>query len=232
MTRVAVAFDVDHTLAIDNKLERVAFLRLLERVIDEGGAPLGTLASESSNVDALLAHQRSGACSIDEAVRAFVSERGVECDDTYVRLYRAIALEMVDDLVVPLPYAAQTIEALRERGIQTAVLTNGWSPLQERKARRAGFPGPVLASGDLGVQKPDGRAFAALVDALGIPAPRVWYVGDDPATDVAGALAAGLQAVWLDAEGLNYPPGLPPPTHVVGSLPELLAALPDGARTA
>jgi len=40
LKRVAVAFDVDHTLAIDNKLERVAFLRLLARVVDEGGAPL------------------------------------------------------------------------------------------------------------------------------------------------------------------------------------------------
>ncbi|MGR4065551.1 MAG: HAD family hydrolase, partial [Vulcanimicrobiaceae bacterium] len=166
MTRVAVAFDIDHTLAIDNKLERVAFLRLLERVVDEGGAPLGTLADETVHVDALLAHQRAGACTIDEAVRAFVSERGAVADETYVRLYRAMALEMVDELVVPLPYAPQTIEALRERGCVTAVLSNGWNPLQERKARRAGFPGPVLASGDLGVQKPDGRAFAALVELL------------------------------------------------------------------
>ena len=231
MKRVAVAFDVDHTLAIDNKLERVAFLRLLARVVDEGGAPLGTLADETVHVDALLARQRAGACSIDEAVRAFVSERGAPADETYVRLYRAMALEMVEQFVVPLPYAPQTIEALRERGCLTGGLTNGGNPLQERKARRAGFPGPVLASADLGVQKPDGRAFEALAAVLGVPAESVWYVGDDPRIDVAGSRAAGMHAVWLAAEGTPYPAGLDPPEYVAGSLPEILAFLPETAAT-
>src|SRR5581483_7646762 len=32
-----VGFDIDHTIAIDNKLERVAFLRLLETIAGDGG---------------------------------------------------------------------------------------------------------------------------------------------------------------------------------------------------
>ena len=59
--------------------------------------------------------------------------------------------------------------------------------------------------------------------ALGVPREQVWYVGDNPLGDVAGALAAGLRAVWFDWEGLTYPQDVPPPTLRIGSLRELEA---------
>jgi len=49
-----VGFDFDHTLGIDNKLERVAFLQLLAPIRDDGGAPLGSLFQESAAIDKLL----------------------------------------------------------------------------------------------------------------------------------------------------------------------------------
>ena len=225
MTR-AVAFDIDHTLLIDNKLERVAFLHLLEHVIDDGGRALGSLAAETANIDALLALQRSGAFSIEAAVQRFVMERGVTNADSYPALYRSLVLGMVDHFVTPAPDARATLGALQSRGYAVAILSNGWSPLQQRKADCLGFKGPVLASADLGFQKPDPRAFAALTARLGVDAPDVWYVGDDPRVDVAGAAGAGLHAVWIDAEGVKFPPELPPPPTVIGALAELLALLP------
>ena len=51
------------------------------------------------------------------------------------------------------------------------------------------------------------------------------YVGDDPTNDVAGALGAGMRAVWLDNEGRSYPASAPQPTHRIGALPEILALL-------
>lgn len=221
--RVGVGFDFDHTLGIDNKLERIAFLRLLERVLAEGGRALGTLDQETVRIDALLAAQRAGASTIGEAVRAFVAERGVAPTDDHVAAYASMCLAMVDDVVVPLPGARRTLQALAAAGVQLAMLTNGWDPLQTAKARRVGFDGPVLTSAGIGAQKPDPRAFAALAEALGLPAGAIWYVGDDPAIDIAGALAAGMQAVWLDAEGRSYPPGCPPPTRRIGALGDLPA---------
>ncbi|MEO6836662.1 MAG: hypothetical protein ABI231_12265, partial [Candidatus Tumulicola sp.] len=64
-----VGFDIDHTIAIDNKLERVAFLRLLELVAADGGHLLGSLADEIERIDALLVQQRGGNFSIDDALR-------------------------------------------------------------------------------------------------------------------------------------------------------------------
>jgi HAD superfamily hydrolase (TIGR01509 family) len=227
MERLGVGFDVDHTLVIDNKLERVAFLRLLELVLQDGGHSMGTLTEECDHVDALLVRQRGGAFSIDDAVRRFVIERGVVADDSYVEYFRRIALEMVDAFVVPLPGARRTIEALRERGFVLAVLSNGWNPLQEYKVRRAGFDGPVLASADIGALKPSPRTFEALLETLGTPADRTWYVGDEPHGDVAGAMQAGIKAIWMDADGRTYPPDQSPPFAAIRALDELLTLLPE-----
>ncbi len=228
MRNCAVAFDIDHTLAIDNKLERIAFLRLLEGIDAEGGAPLGTLDQETSAIDALLERQRSGAFSIDEAVRRFVVERGVAHAQPFVAQFHEIALSLVDEIVVPLVGTRGMLAELREHGIVTAILSNGWNPLQQRKAERAGFSGPVLASSDIGAAKPSPQAFGALVELLGLPADCVWYVGDNPRTDVAGAKAAGLRAAWYNAEGRHYPKELSPPDAVVTNICEVvgLAASP------
>jgi HAD superfamily hydrolase (TIGR01509 family) len=224
-----VGFDLDHTLAIDNKLERVAFLHLLGFLLERGGRAMGTLADESDRIDDLLAHQRSGAFSIDDAVRRFTMERGVVPSDEYVERFRALALEMAPAFVIPLPGVRRTVATLRERGVAVAVLSNGWNPLQEIKAKLAGFEGVVLASADIGVQKPDPRTFAALLEALGTAAGDTWYVGDDPKGDVCGAAACGLNAVWIDAEGKKYPSDLPAPPYTIGALEELLALVPGAA---
>jgi hypothetical protein len=60
-----IGFDLDHTLAIDNHLERVAFLRLLKSVSSRGGRVLDRLSDEVAAVDRLLQRQRSGEFTID-----------------------------------------------------------------------------------------------------------------------------------------------------------------------
>jgi len=225
MRFAAVGFDVDHTLGIDNKLERVAFLRLLDLICGEGGRCLGTLAEESVRIDDLLSQQRSGAFTIDEAVARFVSEHGANPSDTYSVAYKHMALESVSAFFVPQPDARLVLTGLRQRGIPYAILSNGWSPLQQAKARALAFEGPVLVSDALGAQKPEGEAFQTLARALGADPHDVAYVGDNPRSDVAAALAAGMRGVWLDAEGVQYPAELPKPSAVIHRLAELLALL-------
>jgi HAD superfamily hydrolase (TIGR01509 family) len=221
--RLGVGFDIDHTIAIDNKLERVAFMHLLADVVDAGGRMLGTMAQESDSIDALLERQRGGAFTIDEAVLHFVAERGAAPDQRFAERFRSLALDMVEAFVVPLPGVRETVAALRELGVATAILSNGWNPLQQRKAQLAGWSGgSVIASGDLSARKPDPRAFAALLGALGTSPESTWYVGDDPRGDVEGALRAGLRAVWLDNEGKHYPGDAARPTAVISSLQEIV----------
>jgi len=223
MATYGVGFDIDHTLAIDNKLERVAYLHLLDRIVAEGGHALGTLARETELIDELLVFQRGGGCSIEEAVRRFVRERGGKPHEDYVDGFKRMALSMAETFIIPDPDAKPTIDELTRRGVPIGVLSNGWNPLQGVKARRAGFTGKILASADLGVQKPHPEAFEALAFELGLEPEQCFYVGDDPKSDMMGAISAGFRAVWLDNEGKSYPADLPPPHHVVHSLRGVLA---------
>ena len=219
----AVGFDFDHTLGIDNKLERVAFLRMLDYACEDEAGLLGTLAEEIERIDALLVRQRSGACTIEDAVETFMRERGCSDPRQYVEQYKAMCVQMVDSFVIPEPGARNMLAELRRRAIPVAILTNGWSPLQQRKAQRVGFEGPVVVSSDLGVQKPEPAAFEALARALGRNAEQIAFVGDTPSSDIAGALGAGMFAVWLDAEGVTYPKDIPSASAVIHNLAELPA---------
>jgi putative hydrolase of the HAD superfamily len=229
-TLSGIGFDLDHTLAIDNELERVAFLRLLELLLERGGRALGTLADENAHIVRLLHEQRSGAFSIGDAVRGFVAERGLPADDCYVERFRTMAIEMVTDFVIPLPGVKRTLDALRQTGLALAILSNGWNPLQAKKAERADFTGQVLASADIGALKPSNRAFEELLRALGTPPGETWYVGDDPYGDISGAHACGLSTVWMNWEGKQYPADAAAPTYRIRSFEELLRLIPWQVR--
>ncbi len=225
-----IGFDLDHTLAIDNHLERVCFLRLLQSVASRGGRSLGTLADEIDSVDRLLARQRSGAITIDETVRLFVS--GAWFDATATGLskrsgrwpWRASRSSSYRSLE-----SSRQWKRCKSEESCVAVLTNGWDPLQTRKAERAGFRGQVLVCSEIGERKPAAKAFERLLRALGTEPQQTCYVGDDPRDDVAGAQHAGLQAVWVDWEGREYPADLPPPAHTIHNLVELPAVVPQCA---
>ncbi|MDQ2679743.1 MAG: HAD family hydrolase [Candidatus Eremiobacteraeota bacterium] len=225
VNRIAVGFDFDHTLGLDHKLERVTFLWLLEQVISRGGYALGTPEQETRAIDQLLEEQRSGVCSIDDAVKGFIRARSEFDPQPYVKLYREHALQSVPDFVRPLPGAIDLLAELRTREVPVAILTNGWSPLQQRKAAAIGFIGPVLASDQIGALKPDPHAFAALQAAFDLPVQQILYLGDNPRTDVAGSVTAGMRGVWLDAENIAYPQDVVGPSATIHKLAELLALL-------
>ncbi|XAH22105.1 HAD-IA family hydrolase [Xylophilus sp. GW821-FHT01B05] len=83
---------------------------------------------------------------------------------------------------------------------------------------------------ECGFAKPDARIFQAAADAAGVPLESVLHVGDDAAMDVVGALEAGMQAVWLNRNGLAWEHPLRPQVEVteLTTLCDLLgcAALP------
>jgi putative hydrolase of the HAD superfamily len=55
----------------------------------------------------------------------------------------------------------------------------------------------VVASADYAVRKPNPLLFETAAGLLGVSARDIWFVGDRLDTDVAGARAAGMYAVWL-----------------------------------
>jgi len=61
------------------------------------------------------------------------------------------------------------------------------------------FVGSVSAR-DVGVGKPDVRIFQAAAQSLRLEPEQILHVGDDANLDVVGAMAAGMQAVWVNRE--------------------------------
>ena len=119
----------------------------------------------------------------------------------------ALAEPMVDTFLTvvvestgPTVGAHAVLDALAAAGIATGIITNGFSFLQKRKAQAHGLTERVrfvLTSEDAGAHKPDPRIFRRALDEIGIDAHDCWHVGDHRDNDVAGALDAGLGAVWF-----------------------------------
>ena len=104
-------------------------------------------------------------------------------------------------------------------------LTNGNAQLA--KVGLASYFSGRISARDLGVAKPDARIFHAACAELQCPPGRVLHVGDDLALDVAGAIGAGLQAVWLHRGALPEAgsPVLAAPYRVFSDLVQLADAL-------
>lgn len=78
-----------------------------------------------------------------------------------------------------------------------------------------------------GCAKPDARIFSALLAAAALGPRDLVYVGDEPFADVHGAQGAGIDAVWVNRRGAEWPAELAPPVHTVSTLHELADWLED-----
>jgi HAD superfamily hydrolase (TIGR01509 family) len=233
MTKIAVGFDFDHTLGTDNHLERHAFSVLAAQfgtLLDVGEAPTYD-AIEALLVPFRAAEESMATMMVRFAARFLTNGATTRVDgEELAGRYRQICYDLVTEMVVPIPGAIECIRALVAAGIPIAILTNGWSELQERKIEHAlgEFPGPILVSDLLGAYKPSAAAFRQLEEALGVTPAELWYVGDNPVADIAGARAYGLRAVWLNRGGDAYPAELAEPTAQIEHL-DALADLVRGA---
>ncbi|MFT3814295.1 MAG: HAD family hydrolase [Acidovorax sp.] len=118
--------------------------------------------------------------------------------------------------------ALPALEALSARWPVVA-LSNGNADLQAIGIHRFFHAG--IGAREFGAAKPDVRIFHAAADLAGVAPQAVLHVGDDAALDVAGALAAGMQAAWVNRAGTPWPHGGAAPHATVDSLTALCQLL-------
>lgn len=96
-----------------------------------------------------------------------------------------------------------TLEALQQRGIALAVLSNFDSRLLDLVTGLGLAPyfAHVHYSTRLGAAKPDPRSFQHAAQFHGLWPDEAWHIGDSLREDYEGAQAAGLTAWLLDREG-------------------------------
>jgi putative hydrolase of the HAD superfamily len=126
-------------------------------------------------------------------------------------------------------HAVELLRDLREAGVRTALLTNGPSWMQRRKVEVLGLEPQLDAIGiseELGVAKPDPRAFAATLELISCAPQETVMVGDHLDWDIRGALAAGMRgAVWVAGDDEREPPDGALRVARLNEVPAALAAL-------
>jgi putative hydrolase of the HAD superfamily len=131
---------------------------------------------------------------------------GAELTEEDVRLYAEASLWEGEMLLFP--HAHALLDALRARGLKTAIVSNtsvpGWllEPVLEKQGLASRIDAAVFSS-EVGKRKPHPLIFERAVEATGVAAARSLFVGDRLRQDVRGAHDAGMvtvQALWSRAD--------------------------------
>lgn len=132
--------------------------------------------------------------------------------------------ELTEALVASLNFSAfvdapPALAAARASGLRLVVVSNWDASLPEVLARvkLAPWLDAVLTSAQIGARKPSRRIFDCALEVVGVDARECVHVGDSLEDDVAGARAAGIEAVLIRRDGAPGPRGVP----TIASLAEL-----------
>lgn len=136
-----------------------------------------------------------------ERFRRPLTDAGVADEEARI-LSRSFDMEYLDYLAaekVLMPGALKLLAFLRGSGVKIGVLSNGFADVQYRKIRSAGLEAYIdltVLSDDIGINKPDRRLFEYAMQRAGDTDPaHHLMIGDNPSTDIQGALGAGWQAI-------------------------------------
>jgi putative hydrolase of the HAD superfamily len=102
--------------------------------------------------------------------------------------------------------AVETVDALRRVGLHIGILSNGFCGVQHEKLKSLGIIDKIdciVLSDEISVNKPDRRLYDYALQKSGATAANSLMVGDNPATDIAGALAAGWRAMLFGNHDVN-----------------------------
>lgn len=96
------------------------------------------------------------------------------------------------------PEVHPTLEALANQYC-LGVITNGNADV--RRLGLADYFRFALSAEELGVGKPDPRPFEHALRFAGVRAEQAVHIGDHPGDDIAGAISAGMRAIWFNPQG-------------------------------
>ena len=108
------------------------------------------------------------------------------------------------------PDVLPALTALRRLrpGLVHGLITNGWAVRQRSRAAAVGLGASFdvwVISQEVGSAKPEARIFETALEQARVLAAEAVMVGDDPRTDILGAKAMGLHALWVNRGGRAWP---------------------------
>jgi len=89
----------------------------------------------------------------------------------------------------------------------------------------AGLFSAIVVSDAVGWRKPKRAIFDEALGRLGVRAGEALFVGDRAEIDVLGAQQIGMDAAWINPDGVPLPPGIAPPRYEIRDLADLAEIL-------
>ena len=123
-----------------------------------------------------------------------------ESVESFTRAFRA-AWGKTHTLV---PEAKEMLDALKSKGYRLFAASNSFAHLQRSRLEQAGilhYFEDTYISMDIGYDKPDVRFFEEALRRSGLQPSEVLMIGDSMTTDILGAQAAGIDALFFDRRG-------------------------------
>lgn len=126
--------------------------------------------------------------------------------------------------------AAETVAEVKAAGYKVGLVSNTMFPGDLHRADMARFGllahfDATVFSADVNMWKPNAAPFWHVLELLGATADTAVYIGDDPASDVAGGQAAGMSTIYFkSSQRFAKPNGLQPHAEIE-HLTELLPLL-------
>lgn len=153
----------------------------------------------------------------------FLAEIGFAHDprDLAARFVEALALQ-TDEM----DGAYDFLRAASAR-VPVVIVTNGIASVQRGRfgsSRLNAFLSGHVISGEVGFSKPDPRIFDRALEGRGVPKARALMLGDDLNSDIAGAIAAGIDCCWFNPAGRENRTQHTP-TYIIKRLEEALSWL-------
>lgn len=136
----------------------------------------------------------------------------------FLKMDETLAPKMVDAWIqlvlkeaIPFEDTFSVLDTLRSR-YTLGIVTNGFTSMQRTKIDRYGLADHVdftIVSEEVGFHKPDTRIFEAALKHAGNFAPtNAIFIGDNPHTDITGALNTGIHPVWVENNSQTPPSGV------------------------
>jgi HAD superfamily hydrolase (TIGR01549 family) len=207
-----VLFDFDGTLVFHEPDS----LDVISAFCADIGQPLGAESERQGRrtrhkyfVDPVIRDQRAGLSS-EEFWQHFNRHllEAICAKGDLDRLAEEVTDRFADlELAYQCPQAGcHTLTELRARGYELGLITNRTNVERFHELLDQIELWPyfdlILASGEVGISKPDPRIFFAALDRLGARAEESLYVGDNYWADVVGAKRAGIVPVLFDPHHL------------------------------
>ena len=119
------------------------------------------------------------------------------------RLWEVIDESLDESPPILMPGALEAVQELSRKPVKLGIISNTGNSSNRAYGRMLkamgidDFFGVVSLSNELAMAKPSPEIFHHTLNALGVAPSQALHVGDNPATDVAGAAAVGMKTAWL-----------------------------------